>query len=295
MGFNGLRALLLLLLLIIPAYAVDYPSPVGYVNDFADIIRPADEARLNDLITDIERNTTVEIAVVTITSLQGEDIDMYAVKLFEKWGIGKKGTDNGLLILVAKDDRKYRIETGYGLEGTINAATAGRLGRDILAANFKQEKYGEGLYEAVLEVKALVEKDPDVVAKYASEGQESEGGLDSHLYTFLLFITSIAFAIVPSILGKLKLEEGTKKSLSSILGVILLLDFFIFVILPFLFIVCLLVFVFCITILLALSGKIGKGGRIIGTGWHSGGFGSGGGFGGFGGGRSGGGGSSGGW
>lgn len=89
-------------------------------------------------------------------------VEEYAVKLFEKWGIGKKGTDNGLLILVSKNDREYKIETGYGLEGTITDARASRIGRNILEPNFKREEYGNGLYEAVLEIKGLVEKEPNI-------------------------------------------------------------------------------------------------------------------------------------
>jgi len=152
---------LLFLLFSIPiSTAINYPSPTGYVNDFANILSQSDKERLNSEITAIEKATTVEIAIVTIDSLEGVSIEEYAVKLFEKWGIGKKSTDNGLLILVSKNDREYRIETGYGLEGTINAARAGRIGRDILEPNFKKGEYGEGLYEAVLEVKDLLSNNP---------------------------------------------------------------------------------------------------------------------------------------
>ena len=92
--------------------AIEYPSPVGYVNDFAYMISPSDEANLNDLISSIEKATTVEIVIVTIDSLQGLSVEEYAVKLFEKWGIGKKSNDNGLLILVAKNERGILIQDG---------------------------------------------------------------------------------------------------------------------------------------------------------------------------------------
>jgi uncharacterized protein len=141
----------LLFLIFIPlANAVEYPSPTGYVNDFANILSPGDIARLNNEITAIEKATTVEIAIVMVDSLQGVSVEEYAVKLFEKWGIGKKGTDNGLLILVSKNDREYRIETGYGLEGTITDARANRIGREILEPNFKKGEYGNGLYSALV-------------------------------------------------------------------------------------------------------------------------------------------------
>ncbi|HEY9247143.1 MAG TPA: TPM domain-containing protein, partial [Candidatus Methanoperedens sp.] len=166
MKLKILQVIFLFLIFIHTAGAVDYPSSTGYVNDFANMLGQADKERLNIEITAIEKATTVEIAIVTVDSLQGVSVEEYAVKLFEKWGIGKKDKDNGLLILVAKNEREYRIETGYGLEGTINAARAGRIGREIIEPNFKNGEFGKGLYESVLEIKKLVENDPAVVAKY---------------------------------------------------------------------------------------------------------------------------------
>ena len=189
MKLKSLQIILLFLIFIPIANAVEYPSPAGYVNDFANMLSPGDIARLNNEITAIEKDTTVEIAIVTVDSLQGVSVEEYAVKLFEKWGIGKKGNDNGLLILVAKNEREYRIETGYGLESIINAARAGRIGREILEPNFKKGEYGEGLYEAVLEIKGLVENEPRVVSRY-------EGGTNEGLVLFAAFSILIICVIL---------------------------------------------------------------------------------------------------
>jgi uncharacterized protein len=195
MKLKILQIIFLCMILIPVANAIEYPSPVGYVNDFANILSPSDIARLNSELTAIEKNTTVEIAIVTVDSLQGMSVEEYAVKLFEKWGIGKKGKDNGLLILVAKNEREYRIETGYGLEGTINAARAGRIGREILEPNFKKGEYGEGLYEAVLEIKGLVENEPGIVARNSvytnqnqSYGQDQNPAIVIFIFIFLIII-----------------------------------------------------------------------------------------------------------
>lgn len=201
MKFKILPIVLLFLIFIPLSSAVEYPSAVGYINDFADMLSPSDEVRLNNEITAIEKATTVEIAIVTIDSLQGVSIDEYAVKLFEKWGIGKKSKDNGLLILVARNEKEYRIETGYGLEGTINAARAGRIGREIIEPNFKNGEYGKGLYEAVVEIKGLVEDNPDVVAKY-----EEQGSAATFTGLFAIMIVLAVLAILLAILfyfGKL--------------------------------------------------------------------------------------------
>ncbi|HDJ37965.1 MAG TPA: TPM domain-containing protein, partial [Methanosarcinales archaeon] len=113
--------LILLILLAIPpaVAAVDYPHLTGYVTDDANMLDPAYETKITEIAKTIERETTVEIAVVTVESLEGEPKEMYAVKLFEEAGIGKKDKDNGLLILVAKQEQEYRFEVGYGLEGVI--------------------------------------------------------------------------------------------------------------------------------------------------------------------------------
>jgi uncharacterized protein len=184
---------LFLIFLIYSVDAVDYPSPNGYVNDFANMIDPDYEARLNREIMAIEETTTVEVVVVTVYSLEGISIEEYAVELFEKWGVGKKSNDNGLLILVAKNEREYRIETGYGLEGTINAARAGRIGREIIEPNFKNEEYSKGLYEAVQEIRGLIEQDPSVIARYERENYVYIDKKARNLVLFLIFISLIIF------------------------------------------------------------------------------------------------------
>ncbi|MCD4668838.1 MAG: TPM domain-containing protein [Actinomycetia bacterium] len=131
---------------------VDYPDYTGYVNDFAEILDSASRHDLESLITGIEKNTGAEIAVVTIDTLEGITIEEYAVKLFEKWGIGKADKDNGLLILVSLMDRKVRIEVGYGLEGIITDLEAGRIIDEIIVPNFKNEDYSRGIYNAVVTI-----------------------------------------------------------------------------------------------------------------------------------------------
>src|SRR5262245_7455638 len=105
---------LLLLLLVARAWgqAERLPEPRGRVNDFAEVIDPAPEERIGNLIREVETRVGAEFAVVTIRSLHGEPIEDYAERLFQKWGIGKKERDNGLLLLAAIEDRRVRIEVG---------------------------------------------------------------------------------------------------------------------------------------------------------------------------------------
>src|SRR5262245_36363925 len=96
--------------------SADLPKPTGPINDFAQVLDEATERELAALVKSVEDETTAEIAVATVTSLEGMSVEEYATRLFAEWGIGQKGKDNGVLVLVAPSERKTRIEVGYGLE-----------------------------------------------------------------------------------------------------------------------------------------------------------------------------------
>ena len=136
--------------------------PQGYVNDFAGVIPPSEEAVLTSIISELEQKTTAEIAVVTIPTLGNWSLETFAVDLFEKWGIGKKDKDNGVLILVAYSDRKIRIEVGYGLEGVITDRIAGMIIRQKMAPYFQENKFGIGLIQASATVADLIAKEYNV-------------------------------------------------------------------------------------------------------------------------------------
>lgn len=129
------------------AIAAELPAPSGWVNDFAGVISAEEEQQLTHLLRQVEQASDIEMSVVTLATLEGEDVEGYAVRLFEKWGIGKKGKNNGLLILASIGDRSARIEVGYGLEEAINDAFAGRVLRETIFPAFREAKYGMGLMQ----------------------------------------------------------------------------------------------------------------------------------------------------
>ena len=115
---------------LLPAERVqDLPKPTNYVNDFAGVLSPETLASLNAFCAQVDRQAHAQIAVVTIKSLDGEPIENFATALEDKWKVGKKGTDRGLLLIFATNDRKYRIEVGYGLEGILPDGRVGDIGR----------------------------------------------------------------------------------------------------------------------------------------------------------------------
>jgi uncharacterized protein len=154
------RALLGLLLVAtsVPTIVLAYTSPgspEGYVNDFADILSAETESTLETELTAYEASTTIEIAVVTVSSLEGDDIASYTNRLGREWGVGQEGADNGVLLLVAPNDRAVRIEVGYGLEGAIPDITAGRVIDELMLPEFRGSDYEAGIVAGVMAIQAL--------------------------------------------------------------------------------------------------------------------------------------------
>jgi uncharacterized protein len=116
----------------VPAEPIASLHPSNYVNDFSGVLDAATQARLNDLCFQVEQKAHAQIAVVTVKSLDGQDVVSYAVALYQKWGIGAKGKDRGVLILLATQDRKYWTTVGYGLEPILPDGKVGGFGREAV-------------------------------------------------------------------------------------------------------------------------------------------------------------------
>ena len=134
------------------------PKPAGRVSDFANIISPDVESELDAQLATLENTTSHEVAVVTVPSLDGMTVEDYANRLFKEWGIGQEKRDNGVLILVAPNERDVRIEVGYGLEGILPDGLAGQVLRDDILPRFKDNDYPGGIRAGTLRVIDIVAK-----------------------------------------------------------------------------------------------------------------------------------------
>lgn len=117
------------------------------MSDWAGVFTQEQKAALESRLVALRQTNGAQLAVVALKSLQGGEIDDFAVKLFEQWGIGEKGKDNGVLLLAAMEDRKMRIEVGYGLEGVLNDAKTGRIQDEYIVPRFKEGDYAQGLID----------------------------------------------------------------------------------------------------------------------------------------------------
>ncbi|MCF6148136.1 MAG: TPM domain-containing protein [Candidatus Kuenenia sp.] len=128
----------------------DMPVPKRYVEDKADIIDANIENRLNGYLQELEQKTGAQMIVLTVNTTENVPIEMYAIELASKWKLGQEGKDNGALLVVAKNDRAYRFEIGYGLEGILPDSYCGTLGRTFLVPNFRKGQFGEGIFQAAV-------------------------------------------------------------------------------------------------------------------------------------------------
>jgi uncharacterized protein len=144
--------------------AVDFPKPTPYkyINDYVGVVEPEYVQKIISVGKELEDKTTAQVTAVIIDSLQGITIEEYAVELFRRWGIGQKGKDNGVLLLVAINDRQMRIEVGYGLEGAIPDGKAGRIRDEYIIPYFKEGDYSKGIYYGYLALAKEVAKEYNV-------------------------------------------------------------------------------------------------------------------------------------
>jgi uncharacterized protein len=197
-----LRVAIAIALLAASALALDVSKfkPTGYVNDFAGVMDARSSAEIEAYCGNLERATGAQVAVVTVPSLEDDSIEDAANKLFQAWGIGKKGTDEGLLIMLAIQDRKQRAEVGYGLEPMVTDAFAGRVLRSIRPI-LRQGDYGGALLAAVQQFGAQIAQAKGVTVEGqltprgtqpAPNGGGSVFGLIFGIFMVVLFIRLIS-------------------------------------------------------------------------------------------------------
>lgn len=142
--------------------AADLSKPSHYVEDYANVVNASQESSLNGILQELEQKSGVQYIILTVETTGGMSIEQFSIELAEKWKLGQKGKDNGMLFVLAKNDRKWRFEVGYGLEGFITDQYCGRVGREVLVPYLKQGNYSEGIYQANLKIVQKIAADAGV-------------------------------------------------------------------------------------------------------------------------------------
>jgi uncharacterized protein len=181
------------------AVAQTLPKPAGRVTDLANVIDAGTEAQIAARLDQLERQTSSEVAVVTVPSLEGVPVDDYAVRLFKEWGIGQAKQDNGVLVLVAPNEREMRIEVGYGLEGILPDGLAGQIIREQFIPRFRDNDYNGGIRDGVARVVEVVEKQQVLTAEELAKFNDQSSADEIPVWIIIPFMglfVSIGFTMI---------------------------------------------------------------------------------------------------
>lgn len=181
-----------LLLLFMTQYCAGLEVPVleKRVTDQAKMLNSSTTVQLEEILAALEEKEATQIAVLTINSLQGESLEAYSLRVVENWKLGRDDLDNGVLLLIAKNDRKIRIEVGYGLEGVLTDLTSGRIIRNVIGPHFKNGDFDQGVIDGVAAMIAAVR------GEYKDQGgKKSSGAGQDQITGFLIFILFFLFTV----------------------------------------------------------------------------------------------------
>lgn len=172
------------------------PQPPQIVNDFAEVLSPQEQQQLERKLVQFNRQTSTQIAIVTLNDLRGFEASDYAVRLAHEWGIGQGDKDNGILILVSPAQRETFIATGYGLEGAVPDATASRIVDNELLPNFRNNNYYKGLDEATTVLFNLTRGEYTAENYMERTGGSGKKGSKAPYPIGIVFLLVIIFSII---------------------------------------------------------------------------------------------------
>ena len=193
-------ALMVALFAIAPAFAINFPALTGRVVDQANIIQSDKRAAIEQKSADLEEKSGIQLVVATVNSLEGQEIEPYANELFRKWALGEKKKNNGVLLLVAPNERRVRIEVGYGLEGTLTDALSKVIISNAMTPRFKAGNFSEGISRGVDDIITVLTTDASEWQKRPSLRLDYQQPVDPASWILLaaLFVFFILLIVSPT-------------------------------------------------------------------------------------------------
>ena len=176
----------IVMLILIPqlAFALEVPQLRGRVNDYANMLSPGASQRMEQALADFESSDSTQIVVLTVNSLEGESLEEYSIKVAEAWRVGQTKLDNGAILLVAKQERKIRIEVGRGLEGVLTDLVSGRIIRGDISPYFKNNDYDAGITAGIFSIMQVVRGEYKAQPRDLKQGKKSA----EPVFTLLVFL-----------------------------------------------------------------------------------------------------------
>lgn len=200
-AFISLLFILFFVLLPLWGAAADvpFPKPAGAINDFAGIIPETYKAAMENTAREVLEKTGTALVVAVLPTIGDDDVNDYANRLYQAWGIGKKGEDKGVLLLLAVKERRVRIETGYGVEGILPDGLTGEILDTYAVPSFRAGDYGKGLYETLLALAAVVAKDAGATLDGAGGSrpppQQARPQKKTSIFQYLLLGVAVLFLL----------------------------------------------------------------------------------------------------
>jgi uncharacterized protein len=199
------------------------PAPTGYINDYANVLTSEAQSDMETLCREVHDKTKAQVFVVTINSLDGSSVEEFSNQLFHQWKIGEKKTDRGVLLLLAIKDHKYRIEVGYGLEGILNDAKAGDIGRDMVSF-LRADDYSAAANSSLRAVSKIIADDSHVTLDALQQNPEPFNGTptsaptpdenqNAHVKLYVTLLVCAWFSIFGLVI--VLIRRGNKKGWSS--------------------------------------------------------------------------------
>jgi uncharacterized protein len=183
---------LLISLCCVSVFGLDLPGPPKqHVNDFAAILNAQQKQDLEVMVSDLEKQTSNQVLIAIFPALDDESLEDYTNRLFEKWGVGQKSQNNGVLITVFLKEKKVRIEVGYGLEPQLTDAISSRIIRNEIVPAFQQNRYYDGLRAAVIAIQKVIAGEYQPVAAPGQEKQRETPPVQ--LFIFVLVLLYIIY------------------------------------------------------------------------------------------------------
>ncbi|MFA6856572.1 MAG: TPM domain-containing protein [Treponema sp.] len=188
---------------VFPAFSLDIPALTNRVMDEADILSATEKSELSDYLESLDNTTGIQIAVLTIPSLENEDLQGYSVRVAQAWRLGEKGKDNGALLLVAMNEHKVRIEVGYGLEDKLTDAKCGLIIRNVITPEFRSGDYGKGIIKGVKNMGGIASGNAALVTKSVATGgnEPTDNDTLAALFFGLIFLF-VWLMIIPGMTGR---------------------------------------------------------------------------------------------
>jgi uncharacterized protein len=193
--------------------------PTRYVMDMAGVVEDGAERKINGFLQELEQKTTAQVVVLTVDSLDEVPLEDFSLQVAEQWGLGRRGQDNGLLIVFAMKERKYRFEVGYGLEGILPDSSVGTIGRQYIVPYFRQGDYSSGVAAAALAAANVIADNSGVeitgmprlrrTSGGAGRAERGRGGIGSTILT-VLFLLGFLYMLIrhPRLLLMMVLFSG---------------------------------------------------------------------------------------